>query len=109
MKKSIAAVSVLALLSLAGCASQSQIDEKNRLAAANPAIQAADFAAQFYGVKSETVSVLLFDQSANQVKAQTRSPDGRFCHLDMVSAPGAQTPKGWLMRSVQCDVPNIAG
>lgn len=110
MKKITFAVSILAPLLLSGCAFQAQNDEKNGLSAIAPAIQAADFAAQFYRVKSEAVSVLLFAQSSTLVKAQTRSPDGRFCHLDMVPASAdAGGPGSWLLRSIQCDVPNIAG
>ena len=110
MKKITFAVSILAPLLLSGCAFLVQNDEKNGLSAIAPAIQVADFAAQFYGVKSEAVSVLLFAQSSALVKAQTRSPDGRFCHLDMVPASAdAGGPGSWLIRSIQCDVPNIAG
>lgn len=95
---------------LTGCVSQAHVEEANRLSAITPALQAADFAAQFYGVKPEVVSVLLFEQSSTKVKAQTRSPEGRICHLDMVSvSTDAQAPHGWLMSAIKCDVPNVAG
>lgn len=111
MKARFAAVATaLALLSLTGCASRPQTDEQSRVAAFAPALTAADFAAQVYGVEPKNVSVLLFEQSPNKARAQIRSPEGRICHLDMVSAPaGIQTARGWLISSVLCGVPDIAG
>ncbi|MDY7563461.1 hypothetical protein [Pseudomonas sp. AB6] len=65
MKKSVIAVSVLALLSLAGCASQSQIEEQNN--------QLAVISATLKQIQATQAEALVLQQMQTSVQIESKN------------------------------------
>lgn len=68
-----------------------------------PEQSAADFIAQFYGVKPEQVSVTLLKRDKNSASAVTKAPGQPDCSLDLAPAPESNAKYGWLIGGLACD------
>lgn len=68
-----------------------------------PEQSAADFIAQFYGVKPEQVDVTILKRVRTSATAVTKVPGQPTCSLELAPAPESNAKYGWLIGGLACD------